>query len=415
MTSGRSTAPSAAVLGSAEPRKREGCDDDEDNNRQNKRQRRDPRQADARSRTERSNRPTPGTNRTFNSRSLRQLQPPSTPHLYQSATQSRPSRSTGNNNKKASCNKFFLRGFSGTDPVNRNAAENVLYKLSHTQCLADILAVAPHEMFSIARDVVDGVYHSISRFEDKEFRRNTPPGRELVGTIGLFVVPVLRGDPKPIDRADNYYLLPGPHDTDILVKIMPGLIINNDHHQHIMFKPLTTKHNTNPEDLRKSGELKRDFVLMRQTPRGNDDSDENDDSHTSEPPCFASLNFVATSDSYDYKSPCYMSITESQTYPRRCPWMDLGYPADVSDYVTLGKILEEASTRLAAPNLAKIAKLARNAPSKLSSNPTQETSPPKFPAKSTGALFQGQEELETLMTKVSLAFHLTGLLGANAI
>jgi hypothetical protein len=76
-----------------------------------------------------------------------------------------------------------------------------------------------------------------------------------------------------------------------MVKITPALIINNDHHEHFVIKIFTTKYNTDPETLQKSGELKRDFVLMCQT---SDDNHDNEDMHVSTPPCFTSLNFVPT-------------------------------------------------------------------------------------------------------------------------
>jgi hypothetical protein len=232
-----------------------------------------------------------------------------------------------------------------------------------------------------------------------------------VGRIGLFVIPVLRGNPRPLNPDDNHYLLPGPHDTNILVKITPALIYNNDHHEHMNIKTLTTKHNTDPEKLQNSGVLKRDFVLMRRT--SNNDHD-NEDKHAREPPCFASLNFVATSESFDYKDPCYMSIVESQTYPRRCPWMDLGYLADRDDHVALDNILKIASTRLAAPNLRKIAKLAPSSLSTLSSKPTQESAPPKDWVKSSGVPAQTQKT-DTVISKVLLLLQLTSLFDANVI
>jgi hypothetical protein len=223
-------------------------------------------------------------------------------------------------------------------------------------------------------------------------------------------VPQLRGDPRPLNSRDNNYLLPGPHDTDIMVKITPALIINNDHHEHFVINISTTKHNTDPETLQKSGELKRDFVLMCQT---SDDNHDNEDMHVSTPPCFTSLNFVPTSDSFEYKSPCYMSITEYQTYPRRCPWMDLRHLADGNDHITLDKILQEASTRLAAPNL-EIANLARSALKISRSNSIPNATSPKSKAKSPGVPAQIQE-IDTITSKVSLLLQLTELLSANVI
>lgn len=203
--------------------------------------------------------------------------------------------------------------------------------------------------------IVDSYYHSISCFEHRQLRRDTPAGIDLVAKIGLFIIPQLRTDPRPLNSRDNKYLLPGPHETDIMTKILPALIYNNDHREHINIKFLTTKHNTDQKKLLDSGELARDFVLMCRTPEDDGDND------LIKPPCFASLNFVGTSESYNYKpGPCYMAIDESCMYSRRSPWMELGYLASGKDHVTLANILQEASNRLAAPNLGKVVKYARS-------------------------------------------------------
>jgi hypothetical protein len=400
------TAPLTADPGLASARKRKGCDDDRDSNRQTERERRDSGQADVYSRPQQSHHSTPTTNGVFESRGTKSSRPP---RNLPTTRKTRPFQIQSRRPKKGPCKYFFIRGFSRTKPVNKGAAKDMLHDLQQLSCLDDLFAIAPEETFRVARGIVDSFYNSTSVFEDRVFQRDTPPGRELVGRIGLFIVPQLRGDPRPLNSKDNNYLLPGPHDTDIMVKITPALIYNNDHHQHINIRTFTTKHNSDPETLENSGELKRDFVLVCQT---SDDDHDNEAMHTSKPQCFTSLKFVPTSDSFEYKSPCYMSITDSQTYPRRCPWMDLGYLADGNDHITLDKILQEASTRLAAPNLEKIAKLARTALNTSSSNSIQKSTAPNNGIKSPSAPVQTQN-ITTLTAKVTLPLQLTGFLSAN--
>jgi hypothetical protein len=417
MSSRRTPAPLAADYGSANPRKRKGYGGDRGRNRETEKHRRAPVQADVYSKTAESNHSRPKTNGVPESRGTGPSQPPTVPPAPRNASPSQPttqvrSKGSGENKpKNESCKDFYVCGFTRSqgERVNVAMAKAMLHDLKQPRCLDDLFAIDHNATFKAARTVIDSFYHSITCFEGRVLQRDTRAGTDIVGRIGLFVIPVLRGDPRPLNPDDNHYLLPGPHDTNILVKITPALIYNNDHHEHMNIKTLTTKHNTNPERLQKSGVLKRDFVLMRRTSKNDDKSE---DTHASEPQCFASLNSVATSESFEYKDPCFMSITESQTYPRRAPWMDLGYLADRKDHVTLDDILQIASTRLAAPNLKKIAKLARSAQSTLPSNPTQESIPPKDWVKSAGVPAQTQET-DTIIAKVSLLFQLTSLFNAN--
>jgi hypothetical protein len=419
MSSRRTPDPLAADYGSANPRKTKGYGDDRGRNRETEKHRRAPGQADVYSKTAESNHSRLKTKGVPDSRGAGPSQPPTIPPAPRNASPSQPTTqvqskgSSGNDPKNASCKDFYVRGFTRRqgERVNVAAAKAILHDLKQPRCLDDLFAIDYNATFKAARTVIDSFYHSITCFEGRAFQRDTCAGTDTVGRIGLFFLPVLRGDPRPLNPDDNHYLLPGLHDTNILVKITPALIYNNDHHEHMNIKTLTTKHNTNPQTLQKSGVLKRDFVLMHRTSKNDD---KNEGTHASEPQCFASLNFVATSESFEYKDSCFMLITESQTYPRRAPWMDLGYLADREDHVTLDKILQVASTRLAAPNLKKIAKLARSAQSTLPSNPTRESIPPKDWVKSTGVPAQTQET-DTIISKVCLLLQLTSLFNANVI
>jgi hypothetical protein len=283
---------------------------------------------------------------------------------------------------------------TGRNSVNFTAARRRLRDLQAFNCLDDLFAFAPDDTFDVAREIVDNYYNSVSCFKNDDFTWDTPAGMAFMGRIGLFIIPVLRGDPRPPSPL-NKYVLPGPHDTKIMVKFTPGLIYGNDHREHMDIKLFTTKHNTDPSKLHDSGELARDFVLMRRrAANGNDESGKGDEL------CFASLNFVGTSKSYQYKNPCYMSVLDVQTYPRRCPWMDLGRLAGPIDYMTLNDILHEASTRLAAPTLKKIFEFA---PAGFEVPPSSSSPTPTPSQKSLGpsAVPSQDQGLDTVVSKVT--------------
>lgn len=347
----RRTAPPATGSSHERQRKRKGRDHDTVDDRSAGKRRRAPDPTHPQSRNEDSNHSR--LDRLQTTRDLpdsQRLTPSQLPvtfdHFQQAPHQQPEQRSTDDIDrpKTTASQSFFLRGYSPEGPVNEVAAGEIIRGLKQLRCLDDLFATAPHEIFSVARMIVESYYHSIACFENRPFQRDTPAGADLVGRIGLFIVPLLRGDPRPLNFRDNRNVMPGPYDTHIMVKIVPALIYNNDHRDYMIIKPFTTKHNTDAKKLHDSGELKRDFVLISRT---------TEEKHASTPSCFATLKFVATSDSYDYESPCYMSVIESLTYPRRSPWMDLGYLASGIDHVVLDHILREASSRLAAPNLSK--------------------------------------------------------------
>lgn len=246
---------------------------------------------------------------------------------------------------------FGLRNFPERKPILKEAADHVLRRVVQLQCMDDLLAIAPYRMFDVSWRIIEGFYYSLECFQNLKFVRNTPIGSDEVGEIGLFVVPQLRGDPRP-PSPDNQFILPGPHGTKVMFKMTPALIINNENREHINIKLFTTKHNTNPDNLHNSGELKRDYVLMRRT---------NGDQQLESGTCFASLNFEGTSKSYPYKDPCYMGIDSNCQYPRHCPWMRLGHLARNSrNYNTLDSVLTETSNRLAMPVQRKSKQLAAN-------------------------------------------------------
>ena len=224
----------------------------------------------------------------------------------------------------------------------RSFSDDVLRYLDDDKCLNYLLRKALRTMFKVSRRLISRRFDHKGRDDGHRFERNLPTGRSHVGKILLCIIPHLRGDFRS-DNEDNVYQLPGPYGTQAMFKITPCVLVNNDLDDRYFLKLLTTRHNTSLENLRRSAKHKRDYVQMRRTPGG----DQVDDSY-----CFASLDFVGTSETFKYQSPCFMEVIPTHSYPRRCPYMELGYLVqDERNLRIFNEVLMEGNVRLVAPFL----------------------------------------------------------------
>lgn len=131
------------------------------------------------------------------------------------------------------------------------------------------------------------------------FHHNTHAlGDAVLGTLGLFMIPVVCGDERP-PSPDNKNVLAGPYDTRIQAKMTPGMVINNSDPTVKQIFTITTKSHSDLEALRKSGEMAKNPVQMCRVNAGKPIMRE---------PCFTALEFVATSNTFRYKDPCFLVI-----------------------------------------------------------------------------------------------------------
>lgn len=295
------------------------------------------------------------------------LSHPASDKLQQAGQQHSSTGSLNHRTKTRKCRHFFIDRLRQKGPFPRAFVDTMLRYLGDLDFLDDLLRTSPHELFDTARIIIDNYYQSITYFENLDWKRNTPTGNRWVGKIGLFVVPLQRGDPSRLDKS-NKQLLPGPQNTDIVIKVTPGLIIKNDHREHIDVKLFTTKHNTDPEKLRSSGRLERDYVLMCRT---------SGEKQMEDSSCFTSLDFVGTSESYDWLSPSYMEVDSVCSYPRHGPMIVLGHlVSNIENLRRLDTVLTESGNRLTAANRQKIRELE----SKTLASPTlSPLNPPPMP------------------------------------
>jgi hypothetical protein len=86
-------------------------------------------------------------------------------------------------------------------------------------------------------------------------------GTREIGLVAQYPVPVLRGDPRP-PKPNAVFWVPGPDKMKIMCKLCIGLIVVNGLNIKLT-KHFTTKSGTDPEALRRSGDLQYYYQVIR--------------------------------------------------------------------------------------------------------------------------------------------------------
>jgi hypothetical protein len=169
-------------------------------------------------------------------------------------------------------------------------------------------------------------------FEGEEWKQY-PDGQR--GDVDVIVTTSVRGDRSKAKRG-NKNIRPGPHDTDIIEKMCPAVLVNAEGTDSLFYKVLTTFTNRDLDTKEMRQNIKDNHVTIHQT--GHDDP-------TKARPSFGSLEFTSNNETYLFKTPCFMPIVNLVSVPKHSRRLRLGRLTGMRDFKTLDDILEEECSR----------------------------------------------------------------------
>jgi hypothetical protein len=238
------------------------------------------------------------------------------------------------------------RGSSRPGPTShiaprRDAAMEAITDWRDPQLKNDILrrnAYVRRQFFYANREGIEDYYateHQVLIQDDED------KPQPKVGDIHLILDQEILADSDPA-RLGNTHIVPGPEGIKTLYKTTPALVVSTEE-RDIVYKVLTTKHNTDHSKPYVQRDLSKNFVLMRRV----DDNGAMIDNSAAMAPRFDQLDFIGVSD-YDWDPKPYFPVAKLHHVPRCAPWRFLGWLFDASDRAKLYNIMQEGDRRVYA-------------------------------------------------------------------